>query len=60
MRLLPDHGKTSCEGSGRLNGRKALITGGDTGMGRDAASAFARDGAEVVINYFPRRAARRR
>ncbi|WP_284734770.1 SDR family oxidoreductase [Sphingosinicella terrae] len=51
MRTTPDHGEESYRGSGRLEGKKAIITGGDSGIGRAVAIAFAREGADVLISY---------
>ena len=49
----PDHGEGSYKGSGRLEGKKAIITGGDSGIGRAVAIAYAREGADVLISYLP-------
>jgi NAD(P)-dependent dehydrogenase (short-subunit alcohol dehydrogenase family) len=51
MQLKPDHGEESYRGCGKLTGRKAIITGGDSGIGRAVAIDFAREGADVLISY---------
>lgn len=51
MQPVPDHGEQSYRGSGRLEGKKAVITGGDSGIGRAVAIAFAREGADILISY---------
>jgi NAD(P)-dependent dehydrogenase (short-subunit alcohol dehydrogenase family) len=51
MDPIPDHGEASYKGSGRLTGKRAIITGGDSGIGRAVALAFAREGADVLVSY---------
>ena len=51
MNPRPDHGETSYKGSGKLAGKKAVITGGDSGIGRAVAIAYAREGADILIAY---------
>ena len=51
MQPRPDHGEATYKGSGRLAGKKAIITGGDSGIGRAVAIAYAREGADILISY---------
>ncbi len=51
MQPRPDHGEQSYRGSGRLEGKKAIVTGADSGIGKAVAIAFAREGADVLVSY---------
>ncbi len=53
MAVKPDHGEELYRGSARLEGRAALITGADSGIGKAVAIPFAREGADVALNYLP-------
>lgn len=60
MEPRPDHGEESYKGSGKLKGVKAIITGGDSGIGRAVAIAYAREGADVLIGYLSEPTTRRK
>ncbi len=51
MQPIPDHGEQTYKGAGRLAGKRAIVTGGDSGIGRAVALAFAREGADILISY---------
>ena len=51
MNLVPDCGENSYRSSGKLTGKRAIITGGDRGIGRAVAIAFGREGADILISY---------